>query len=89
MRESEKKPKIQNHLRRIIGQLKGLEKMIQDKRDCEEVIIQLMATRASLEKLGLLILNNASYYCSIGKDNPQKRLQHLEKITNNLFKFLK
>lgn len=86
MKRLVKQPKIESHLHRIIGQLRGLERMITEKRDCEDIITQLMACRASLEKLGILILSDESSYCFIGKDNPEKKLQHLEKITNKLFK---
>jgi len=81
-----KENKAQAHLHRIIGQLEGLEKMIKNKRACQEVINQLMAARASLEKLGILILQDESSYCFIGKGGAKKKLENLEKITNNLFK---
>jgi len=45
-----------------------------------------MAARAALEKLGVLILHDESSHCFINQKNPQKKLQHLEKITANLFK---
>lgn len=84
--EKLKKSKINTHLHRIIGQLQGLEKMIEEKRDCQEVLTQLMAARASLEKLGVLILQDESSYCFVGKGNAKKKLKELEKITTNLFK---
>lgn len=75
-----------NHLHRIIGQLNGLDKMLDEHRDCTEIITQLMAARASLEKLGLLILNNESSHCFIKSKDPQKQLVDLQRIANNLFK---
>lgn len=86
MKKPEKKSEIQSRLNRIIGQLQGLERMIKDKRDCEEVITQLMAARASLEKLGVLILQDESSYCFMSKGDPKKKLKNLEKITSSLFK---
>lgn len=80
------KGNIQSHLHRIIGQLQGLEKMIGEKRDCQEVMTQLMAARASLEKLGVLILQDESSYCFVGKGDSKKKIKNLEKITSNLFK---
>ncbi len=77
---------VRTHLHRIIGQLNGLEKMIDEKRDCEEIITQLMAARAALEKLGVVILRDESSYCFINKKNSHKKMQLLEKITSNLFK---
>jgi len=84
--KNQEKSKVQTHLRRIIGQLQGIEKMIVEKRNCQEVMNQLMAARASLEKLGILILQDESSYCFIGKGGTKKKLENLEKITNNLFK---
>lgn len=86
MKRQEKKSEIQSRLHRIMGQLQGLERMMEEKRDCEEVITQLMAARASLEKLGVLILQDESSYCFIGKGDSKKKLKNLEKITANLFK---
>ena len=86
MTKKQEKSKVQAHLHRIIGQLQGLEKMLEEKRDCQEVITQLMAARASLEKLGVLILQDESSYCFIGKGNAKKKLKNLEKITSSLFK---
>ncbi|PIY96708.1 MAG: transcriptional regulator [Candidatus Kerfeldbacteria bacterium CG_4_10_14_0_8_um_filter_42_10] len=86
MAKSEKQSNVQSQLHRIIGQLRGLEKMIVEKRDCEEIIIQLMAARAALEKLGVLILHDETSYCFVDQKNPQKKLKNLEKITTNLFK---
>jgi DNA-binding FrmR family transcriptional regulator len=81
-----KKTNVQAHLHRIIGQLQGLERMIAEKKDCQQVITQLMAARASLEKLGILILQDESSVCFIGKGDSKKKLKDLEKITSNLFK---
>ena len=75
-----------NHLHRIIGQLNGLDKMLDENRECTEIITQLMAARASLEKLGLLILNNESSHCFINNKDPQRQLRDLQTIANNLFK---
>jgi len=86
MTNPEKKSNIHAHLRRIIGQLQGLEKMIGEKRDCQEVMTQLMAARASLEKLGVLILQDESSYCFVGKGDAKKKIKNLEKITSSLFK---
>ncbi|MFA6553114.1 MAG: metal-sensitive transcriptional regulator [Patescibacteria group bacterium] len=79
-------PEMRNHLHRIIGQLNGLDKMLDENRECTEIITQLMAARASLEKLGLLILNNESSHCFINNKDPQRQLKDLQIIANNLFK---
>jgi len=86
MPKPEKKSEVNTRLHRIIGQLQGLERMIGEKRNCEEIINQLMAARASLEKLGVVILQDESSHCFVSKGDPRKKLKNLEKIASNLFK---
>lgn len=86
MEKEARKTNVQAHLHRIIGQLQGLERMIEERKDCQEVITQLMAARASLEKLGILILQDESSFCFSGKGSPTRKLKSLEKITSSLFR---
>jgi DNA-binding FrmR family transcriptional regulator len=44
-------------LRRIEGQVRGLQRMIEDGRDCEEIMIQFAATRAAFRKACLSFIN--------------------------------
>ena len=41
-----------NRLRRIEGQVRGLQRMIDEGRDCAEVVTQIAAARAALDRLG-------------------------------------
>ena len=50
-------------LRRVEGQIRGIEKMLIDNRDCESLITQLAATRSAIESVGALILNNYMKLC--------------------------
>ena len=50
-------------LRRIEGQVRGIEKMILDGRDCESLITQLAAPRSATESVGALVLNNFMKFC--------------------------
>jgi CsoR family transcriptional regulator, copper-sensing transcriptional repressor len=53
---SEVRTKIQHRLRRLEGQVRGLQKMIDDERECKEILTQLVGARAALETVGELIL---------------------------------
>lgn len=86
MANTAKIPKNQAHLRRIIGQLRGIEKMLESKRNCGDIITQLMAARASMDSLGINLLKNESQECLTGSGSIKKKSQDLEKITSNLFK---
>ena len=50
-------------LRRIEGQIRGIEKMIETDRDCVSIVIQLAAVRSGIEGIGALILNNCMRLC--------------------------
>jgi DNA-binding FrmR family transcriptional regulator len=50
-------------LKRIEGQVRGIEKMIAEGRDCESLVIQLAAIRSAIESVGALVLNNYMKLC--------------------------
>ncbi len=50
-------------LRKIEGQIKGLQKMIDEGRDCQEVVRQLAAARKALDKVGFIILTHRMQEC--------------------------
>jgi len=45
-------------LRRIEGQVRGIQKMIENGRDCESLITQLSAIRSAIESVGTLVIND-------------------------------
>ena len=49
---------VKNRLARLIGHLRAVEKMIDDERDCAEVLIQLAAIRSALNSLCKIILRD-------------------------------
>ena len=54
---------ITNRLRRVEGQVRGLQRMIEEQRDCEAILTQLMAVRAALDRVGLLIADSYVQEC--------------------------
>ena len=52
-----------NRLKRIEGQVRGIEKMIENSRDCESIITQLGAVRSAIDGVGALILRNYMKIC--------------------------
>ena len=45
----EEKTKIMNRLKRIEGQAKGIQRMLEEGQDCQQVIIQLKALRSAVQ----------------------------------------
>jgi len=46
-----------NRLRRVEGQARGLQRMIEEGRPCEEIFTQLAATKAALDRVGVLLIS--------------------------------
>ena len=63
VRDEMTKEMLLKRLRRIEGQVRGLEKMIIDDRDCESLVTQLAAVRSVIESVGALVLSNYMKLC--------------------------
>jgi DNA-binding FrmR family transcriptional regulator len=50
-------------LKIIEGQVRGIEKMVVEDRDCVSIVIQLAAVRSGIEGVGALVLNNCMKLC--------------------------
>lgn len=55
---------IVKRLRRIEGQIRGLQKMVTDERECESIVMQLAAVRSAIDSVGALVLNNYIKICT-------------------------
>ncbi|HVC42877.1 MAG: metal-sensitive transcriptional regulator [Candidatus Dormibacteria bacterium] len=54
---------ITSRLRRIEGQIRGLQRMVDDERDCVEIVQQLAAARAALDRAGSVMLASGLRCC--------------------------
>ncbi|TLD97860.1 metal-sensitive transcriptional repressor [Helicobacter jaachi] len=54
---------IHKRLKRIIGQLNGIDKMINDDAPCTDVLIQLNAAKSALHKVGQIVLEGHINHC--------------------------
>ena len=69
---------ILTRLRKVEGQMRGLQRMISEERDCEAILTQLMAARAALDKIALSIAGDHLDYCVDGLgDQPYERTRIL------------
>jgi len=62
------KEEITNRLKRVEGQIRGLQRMLDDGRDCEAILTQLMAARAALDQVGLIVADNFVQECVLAAD---------------------
>jgi CsoR family transcriptional regulator, copper-sensing transcriptional repressor len=55
-----------NRLRRIEGQVRGVERMVEDDRYCIDIVTQISAIQAALDKVALGLLDDHAAHCIIG-----------------------
>lgn len=83
------KKDIQTRLRRIEGQIKGIEKMLDNDACCKEVLIQVAAARAAINKVGAIILENYAKGCLVGNSENKEEIKRIEELVSTLTMFLK
>jgi DNA-binding FrmR family transcriptional regulator len=67
------KDQLTNRLRRIEGQVRGVQGMVADDRYCIDVLTQISAIQAALDKVALGLLDGHAHHCVMGADTDQDR----------------
>lgn len=75
-------PKLINRLKRAEGQLRGIQAMMTEGRDCTEVVTQLSAVEASVKRvMGMIITENISQKMADASDEElQSSLKLISKL---------
>ncbi|MDP4092897.1 MAG: metal-sensitive transcriptional regulator [Bacillota bacterium] len=87
---SETKDELLKRLRRIEGQVKGIQKMMAEDKNCCDIIIQIAAVRAAINKVGSLMLEKHSIECienAVSSDEKGKAFTDLAKTIQSFMKF--
>jgi DNA-binding FrmR family transcriptional regulator len=66
------KEALLTRLRRLEGQVRGVEKMIEEDRYCIDVVTQITAVEAALDKVALELLEDHAKHCVIGAEESQQ-----------------
>jgi len=74
------KERVKNRLRRIGGQIGGIERMVDEDRYCIDVITQISAVQAALDKVALALLDEHTRHCVVGADTPALREERTEEL---------
>ena len=61
------KPQLLKRLARIEGQVRGISKMVEDDRYCIDILTQINAIQAALDKVSLGLLDDHAHHCMLGK----------------------
>lgn len=79
---------VQNRLKTIKGHIAGVEKMVEEGKSCDDILLQIAAIKASVHKVGLVIMENHLMDCLTTKDGTVDR-DEVEKMLKTLVKYAK
>jgi CsoR family transcriptional regulator, copper-sensing transcriptional repressor len=74
------KDSLRKRLRRIEGQVRGIERMVEEDRYCIDVITQISAIQAALDKVALGLLGQHADHCVVhghGGHTPEENVEEL------------
>jgi DNA-binding FrmR family transcriptional regulator len=63
---SENKGAVLKRVRRVEGQVRGIERMVVEDRYCIDIVTQITAVQAALDKVALELLEDHAQHCVIG-----------------------
>ena len=78
---------VTKRLRRIEGQVRGLIKMIEGDKPCEDILIQIGSVKAALHKTGQVILEGHLHHCVIDGIKSGQDEETIRKLSSALEQF--
>ena len=69
---SASREQLLKRLSRVEGQVRGVHKMVEDDRYCIDVLTQISAIQAALDKVALGLLDEHAHHCVVGGPNELK-----------------
>jgi len=83
------KEKVKNRLRRISGQIGGIERMVEEERYCIDILTQISAVQAAIDKVALALLDEHTRHCVVGAATPEAREEKTEEMMEAVGRLLK
>jgi DNA-binding FrmR family transcriptional regulator len=79
---------VLNRMNRAIGHMESIKRMVEDGRDCSEVLIQIAAVRSAINNIGKIILEDHINHCLVDAvETGDKKV--LEDLNDAINKFIK
>jgi CsoR family transcriptional regulator, copper-sensing transcriptional repressor len=95
--KNETRGKVLSRIKRITGQITGIQRMIEEDRYCVDILNQISAVRSALDALGVELLTSHLETCVVGqskgnthpKAQPMQRAALLAEVQHVLSRFLR
>lgn len=80
--------KVIHRMSRAIGHMEAIKRMVEEERDCSEILIQLSAVRAALNQVGIIVLQDHIRHCVVDATSSGDD-EALNNLNQAIGKFLK
>jgi len=88
-RTEEEKEKVMNRLKRIEGQVRGIQKMIDEDRYCVDILVQISAIQSALKNVGYSVTERHMKHCVTDAVNKGEGDDSIEELMAVLKQFSK
>lgn len=88
-RTEAEKEKLINRLKRVEGQVRGIQKMIEDDRYCVDILVQISAIQAALKKVGFNLMERHTKSCVVNAIHEGQGDHHIEELMKVIQQFSK
>ena len=85
----EKSKAVINRLSRVEGHIRGIIKMVEEGKNCEDIIIQVSAVQSALKNISILILQDHLKHCvveEVEEGNSEETLEQLNRALKYMLK---
>ncbi|MPM50331.1 Copper-sensing transcriptional repressor CsoR [bioreactor metagenome] len=89
MLNEQERTDLTKRLRKVAGQINGIEKMVNDRRYCVDVLQQVVAARSALNQVGLIILESHTKSCVVNAIQEDRAEESITELMRVLSKFTK
>ncbi|MGM0124774.1 hypothetical protein IGI37_002168 [Enterococcus sp. AZ194] len=87
MEKTSQTKQVLNRLKRTEGQIRGVQKMIEEEKECMDVMTQLSAIRSSIDRvMGIIVAENLKDCLEDPEKDPQEQTKKLEKAIQMIIK---
>ncbi len=87
LQNPEAKKNLVNRLRRIEGQVRGVQTMVENERDCAEILQQLSSIRSAVQGASMDFLQEYATNCLLENNPPQEKSQR-ERLVKDIISLI-
>jgi len=89
MLTDKEKSELKLRIKKIIGQTNGIDKMLDEGRYCVDIVQQILAAKAALNKVALIILESHAKSCVVNAIKDNRADESIDELLNVLKQFTK